>query len=90
MESAFKFLFRNAFTLGRVEAQGIEILFALRGAADGVAFSKRTIQILRNKAAQVMNFDPLIILFHKVSGQVSGSAALITDQNHFWSAAQAP
>lgn len=72
----------NLDALGRVKGQREQKLLALRRSADRVAFLKRPIEFVSDKAAKLGNMHSLILLFHEMLGQIARAASLVANQNH--------
>ena len=53
-------------TRRRAQAQREEMLPALRGPADRIAFLKRAMQVFGDEPPKLMHFDPLVLGFEKM------------------------
>lgn len=69
--------------LGRTQGQRKHVLAAFRAATHGLDFLERPAQIVRGKAAQLVQADMLIVVgAHQMDGQILAAAALTSFQDH--------
>ncbi len=79
---SFKIFRGDMFTRRRRQAERKQELLAARSPADGIGLIQRLGEIVRGEAAQLVDFDMLILILEQMPRQILGCAALIAMQDH--------